>query len=152
MTSRPQRTACIRIANAIAEMQKVVAFVERFGTEHNLPARVVNDLNLCLDELLNNAISYGYGDGASHQIAISLRLDAGAVVAEIEDDAKPFDPRRMVPRPQSRDLKTRARGGLGLRFVNALMDEVDYARSGRYNRTRLIKRLTASAGVRGTGP
>jgi anti-sigma regulatory factor (Ser/Thr protein kinase) len=141
MNSPPHGKAALRIANRIAEMKKVVEFVERFGTSHGVPATVVNELNLCLDEILNNAISYGYDDDAPHHISIALRTDGRTLVAEIEDDAKPFDPGRTAPARFGGDLRSRATGGLGLHFVNSLMDEVDYSRAGGYNRLTLRKRV-----------
>jgi anti-sigma regulatory factor (Ser/Thr protein kinase) len=136
----------LRIANRIAELQKVVAFVERFGREHGLPGRVVNDLNLCLDEIINNAISYGYDDDARHEIAISLQFDRGAVVAALKDDARPFDPRLREKPHFSGDLESRKIGGLGLHFVNSLMDEIDYTRANGYNYIKLKKRLKRPGG------
>ena len=130
----------MRIANRIAELTRVVEFVERFGAEHGVPAGIVNDLNLCLDELLNNTITYGYGDTEPHTISVALACDGRFVSADIEDDARPFDPRKALA-PDTRDIRTRRPGGLGLRFVNALMDEVDYVWSDGYNRVRLRKSL-----------
>jgi serine/threonine-protein kinase RsbW len=142
MTRNPSGQASLRIANRIAELAKVVEFVERFGAEHGVAAHIVNDLNLCLDEILNNTITHGYNDDtAPHTISIALGCDGKSVWADIEDDAQPFDPHN-VPEPDlSADIRMRHPGGLGLRFVNALMDEVDYVRSGGYNRIRLGKSL-----------
>jgi len=141
--------AALRIGNTIAEMSKVADFVEAFGQTHGLPGNVVNDVNLCLDELLNNTISYGYADEARHFISISLQIEGRAMVAALQDDAKPFDPRRASVPPRSGDPGHRRTGGLGLRFVNALMDEVDYVRSGEYNQVRLKKMLQPpDAGVK----
>jgi anti-sigma regulatory factor (Ser/Thr protein kinase) len=149
MNAAPHGKATIRIANKIAEMQKVVVFVERFGRDHGLPGNVVNDLNLCLDEILNNSISYGYDDDARHDISLTLLFDGDAVVAALQDDAKPFDPRLSGPRHFSGDLQSRKIGGFGLQFVNALMDEVDYTRADGYNYTKLKKRLYSPAGKSG---
>lgn len=129
----------LRIANAIGELTRVVAFVEEFGRDQGLPARAVNDLNLCLDEMLTNTISYGYESSTPRVISVSLSADGGYLQAEIEDDAKPFDPRRSTPPELPRDLASRKLGGLGLHFVNSLMDVVDYRWSEGYNRTTLKK-------------
>jgi serine/threonine-protein kinase RsbW len=136
----------LRIANAIGELTKVVAFVEGFGRDHALPARAVNDLNLCLDEILNNTIAHGYESAAPRVISVSLSADDGYLEAEIEDDARPFDPRRSTPPDLPRDLASRKIGGLGLHFVNSLMDIVDYRWSDGYNRTTLKKRVKPLAG------
>jgi anti-sigma regulatory factor (Ser/Thr protein kinase) len=133
--------AAMRIGNTIAEMSKVAEFVEGFGRAHGLPGNVVNDMNLCLDELLNNTISYGYADAGRHFISVSLQIEGCAVVAALQDDARPFDPRRASVPERSGGLDRPRAGGLGLRFVNALMDEVDYVRSGQYNQVKLKKML-----------
>jgi serine/threonine-protein kinase RsbW len=141
MTQDPSGKASLRIANRIAELTKVVELVERFGAGHGLTADVIHDVNLCLDEILNNTITHGYGDAEPHTISVTLACDGQSIWADIEDDARPFDPRNVPPLDLGRDIGMRQPGGLGLRFVNALMDKVDYLRSGGYNRTRLGKSL-----------
>jgi anti-sigma regulatory factor (Ser/Thr protein kinase) len=141
MRATPKEKASLRIGNTIAEMRKVAKFVEAFGKAHGLAGTVVNDVNLCLDELLNNTISYGYQDEGRHSILISLHIDGQALLAELQDDAKAFDPRRSRSRRRSGDRGRRRAGGLGLQFVNALMDEVDYVRTDEYNQVRLKKIL-----------
>jgi serine/threonine-protein kinase RsbW len=135
--------ATLRIGNTIAEMSKVAEFVEVFAQTHGLARNVVNDMSLCLDELLNNTISHGYPNEGRHFISISLSISpqGRALVAELRDDATRFDPRRMRARRRSSDLGRRRPGGLGLRFVNALMDQVDYVRTGEYNQITLKKTL-----------
>jgi anti-sigma regulatory factor (Ser/Thr protein kinase) len=64
------------IGNRISEMEKVVALVEQFGAAHSVPNQAINELNLCLDEILNNTISYGY-DEADHR----SRSGAGAAAS-----------------------------------------------------------------------
>src|SRR5262245_32736295 len=97
MDATSKGMATLQIANAIEELIKVVEFVEKFGRDHDLPVRAVNNLNLCLDEILNNTISYGYDGGTKRVISVKLSLDGGSLVAEIKDDANPFDPRRSTP-------------------------------------------------------
>jgi anti-sigma regulatory factor (Ser/Thr protein kinase) len=137
----PQHKASLVIRNRIAEMEKVVDFVDRFGTAHDLPSAVTNDFNVCLDELLNNTISYGYADRLPHNIVVVLLLTPGLLAAEVQDDGKPFDLRKAVPTAPRGPLRSRRTGGLGIRFVKALMDEVAYMRAGRHNVVRIRKRL-----------
>ena len=136
-------TDTLTIGNAIAELRKVVDFVENFTAAYDLPKRVTNDLNLCLDEVLNNTISYGYEDQSAHSIAITLSLAEGWLIAEIRDDGKPFDPREHGPAPAPAKGAARSRqvGGLGRLFVKALMDKVDYKRISEYNVLTLKKKF-----------
>ena len=134
----PGRRTSITISNAIGEMAKVVDLVEEFGAAHDIPQAIRNDLNLCLDELLNNTISYGYDDKDHHSLLVTLSLTDGRLIAEIQDDAKPFDPRQASPALEG-SLQTRKIGGAGLHFVKTLMDEVSYARMGRRNVMTIAK-------------
>jgi serine/threonine-protein kinase RsbW len=138
------RTGSLRIGNAIAEMKKVVGFVDRFCVTHHLPREIANDVNLCLDEILNNTISYGYDDEDEHAILVTLSVTGNWMIAEIKDDGRPFDPRQSTPPNPLDGLQARRVGGVGLHFVNALMDEVDYVRKHGHNQVQLRKKLPSS--------
>jgi serine/threonine-protein kinase RsbW len=140
--------ASLVIGNTIAEMEKVVDFVDRFGAVHAIPQAVTNDLNLCLDELLNNTISYGYEDQGPHSIAIDLSLANGLLIAKIQDDAIPVDPLKAVFAAPDEGLQSRKVGGLGVHFVRTLMDELDYTRVGQHNVVTITKKIRGE-GVHG---
>ena len=118
-------------------------FVENFGAAHNIPKGFTNDLNLCLDEILNNTISYGYEDRSQHSITVTLSLADGWLTAEVRDDGKPFDPREPGSVPIKGTMQSRQVGGLGRSFVKALMDEVDYERKSQYNILKIKKKFAA---------
>jgi serine/threonine-protein kinase RsbW len=130
----------MRIANDMSEIARVAALVESFAARHNFPNSVVVALNVSLDEILNNIISYAYEDVGRHDIVISLKLRHGTIEVVVEDDGKPFDPLAVsTPRPQS----AAAIGGVGLHFVRSLMDQLEYVHRDGINRLRLVKKLTA---------
>jgi anti-sigma regulatory factor (Ser/Thr protein kinase) len=142
MTSESSgRHFSLRIGNTISEMNKIVDLVERFGAAHNVSKKPINELNLCLDEILNNTISYGYEDKDFHSILVTLTLVGDLMIAEIVDDGKPFDPRQSIPPDPSQGLGERKVGGVGLHFINALMDKVDYSRKKGCNHLKLHKKL-----------
>jgi anti-sigma regulatory factor (Ser/Thr protein kinase) len=135
------KKAQIVIGNSIADMAKVADLVDRFGAEHALPQRAVDNLNVCLDELLNNTISYGYRDDKAHEIAVELSLVDGALlIAEVRDDAAAFDPRQAAAPALDGSV-----GGLGIHFMRSLMDQIDYTRTGDYNVVRITKKLQPDA-------
>src|SRR5262245_46889968 len=85
--SAPSTTkTTLRIANAMDDLRKVVAFVEAYGRDHGLPVPAINKLNLCLDEILSNTIKYGYDAPAGSVISVSLSIDGPYLAAVIEDD------------------------------------------------------------------
>jgi serine/threonine-protein kinase RsbW len=129
----------IRIANTMSELARVAELVDSFGADHNLPNSVIVALNVSLDEILNNIISYGYDDAARHDIVVRLELRRERVEVVVEDDGRPFDP-LAAPAPNLND-KSRE-GGVGLHFVRSLTDELKYARHDGINQLRLMKKLT----------
>jgi anti-sigma regulatory factor (Ser/Thr protein kinase) len=129
----------ICIANDLSEIARVADLVDEFGASHRFPNEVVVALNVSLDEILNNIISYGYDDAGRHDILVRLELGHGKVEAVVEDDGKPFNPLTVAPP----DFAGRPRedGGVGLHFVRKLTDELTYTRGEGVNRLRLMKRL-----------
>lgn len=131
-----------RIPNRRDNMRTIAALVEQFGLTHLVPSRIVNELNVALDEVLNNIISYGFEPGEQSEILVRLSLQQGEIVAEIEDAGRPFDLLSAPPPDLAGGLRERRVGGLGIHFVRNLMDAVEYARVGERNRLRLSKTLT----------
>jgi sigma-B regulation protein RsbU (phosphoserine phosphatase) len=56
----------IRIANNMDEIARVAELVDSFGADNRLSNEVVIALNVSLDEILNNIISYAYADADRH--------------------------------------------------------------------------------------
>jgi anti-sigma regulatory factor (Ser/Thr protein kinase) len=131
----------IRISNRLDEMPAIVTMVEDFGVKHNIPGNVINDLNLVLDEVLNNIISYGYSKGATGRIMVRLNYQPGEISAEIHDDGKPFDPLQVAPSDMIGTVQDRRLGGVGLHFMRELMDNIAYAYVGNENRLVIKKRI-----------
>jgi anti-sigma regulatory factor (Ser/Thr protein kinase) len=131
----------IQIASRIEDMKLVASKVEAFGRDNGLPQSAVNDLNVALDEIIINVISYGYSDAADHTIEVALSYDGKDVTAVVTDDGKPFDPLQAPPPKLGTSLKTRRIGGLGIHFVRNLMDQCSYSRSNGRNELTLRKRV-----------
>ncbi len=130
---------CIR--NRLDEMPAIVTMVENFGVKHGISGIVINELNLVLDEVLSNIISYGYLDSATGQIMVRLNYQSGEISAEVRDDGKPFDPLQAVSPDVGGTVQSRRVGGLGIHFMKELMDNVVYARVGNENRLVVKKKI-----------
>ena len=131
----------IKITNKLAELESVREWVEGFGTAHKLPTRVMTNLLVSFDEILNNLISYGYSDQRDHEIRLRLVLAENDVWGEIEDDGVPFDPLTAPPPTLSGSVGERPVGGLGVHFLKTLNDEVTYGRQENRNRLRFRNRV-----------
>lgn len=137
----------LSLTNELPEIAILAERIEAFCAAHGLPAEVEHAINLSLDELLTNTISYGYDDAGEHRIDVSLRLDGDAVTIEVADDGAPFDP-FGVPEPDiDAALEDRAIGGLGVFLVKQMMDRFEYRRDGGRNIVTLTKRTSRADGA-----
>ena len=135
-------TAETSISNRRDDLARVTRIVDELAASHHLAAGVVADVNVALDEVLTNIITYGYDDNRVHEIRIRLTVDDDAIEAEVLDDGRPFDPTAIAAPDRSTSLRERRVGGLGMHLVKHLMSEVIYSRSGNHNRLVLKRRLT----------
>lgn len=96
-------------------------------------------VNVSVDELLTNTISYGYDDTDRHRIEMTVRMDGSVLVIELSDDAKPYDP-TAAPHPDiDAPIEKRPIGGLGVHFVRELMDSFRYRRGDGRNIVTLTR-------------
>jgi anti-sigma regulatory factor (Ser/Thr protein kinase) len=131
----------LRIRNRMEDMSAVVAMVDEFYARFKIPEAAVNDLNLCLDELICNTISYGYPDDGVGAITVRLVYTPGQLRAEIHDDGVAFNPLEAEPPNLTGSVQTRKVGGVGIHFVKELMDDIVYQRVGDENQLTLTKNI-----------
>ena len=117
--------------------------IDAFCAEHGLREEISFEVNLAVDELLTNTISYGYHDDGEHRIDLSLRLQGGTLIVEIADDGRAFDPLQAPEPDLGAPLEKRNVGGLGIYLVRKTMDGVAYRREGGRNVVTLTKITTA---------
>jgi serine phosphatase RsbU (regulator of sigma subunit)/anti-sigma regulatory factor (Ser/Thr protein kinase) len=132
----------IKLTNKPAEIERLSQVLGTFGARHGLAPKVIDDLNLALEEILSNAISFAYTDNREHEIRVCLKLQPGEIRAEVEDDGQPFNPLE-VPEPDiSKPLQERPVGGLGIHLVRKLMDGIDYRRASERNLLTVTKKTS----------
>jgi anti-sigma regulatory factor (Ser/Thr protein kinase) len=95
-----------------------------------LSGRELTDFEGAVGEVLANAVEHGGGPS----ITVKCYVDAGRVVAEIEEHGAGFLPPTAIRAPRGGALR-----GYGLFIVHRLLDKVEYLDNGC--RIRLIKIL-----------
>jgi anti-sigma regulatory factor (Ser/Thr protein kinase) len=123
----------IKLGNKLSELGRFSQSLMEFGERHGLTSKVVHDLNLALEEILSNIISYGYTDNREHEIKVRLSMQPAEVRAEVEDDGQPFNPLEAPEPDTTKPLEERTIGGLGIHLVRKLMDGLEYKRQGNRN-------------------
>jgi anti-sigma regulatory factor (Ser/Thr protein kinase) len=138
----------LRLKSRLSELERLVGAITQLGTAHDLPDKVVSDLNLALEEVITNIIRHGYEGREDREVTIVCDVAAEAVAVTVEDDGVPFNPLQLPDPDLTIPLEERQVGGLGVYLVRQLMDEVDYRAEGGRNILRLTKRIPPPRGPR----
>src|SRR5579883_3383808 len=101
-------------------------FVGFIGDRAGMNEDERNMLALVVDEACANVIEHSYGEDATKDVTVRALLDEDTIQINVIDNGKGFDPAAV----QQKDLKTLVRegrsGGLGMRLMRKVMDEVKY--------------------------
>jgi anti-anti-sigma factor len=123
------------------EVAKVNATFGDFAEAHALPAAIRRSMNVVLDELLINTVSYGLAERDGGRVTIDVTLQPDRLTVILTDDGTPFDPFGR-PAPDTKlSVEERPIGGLGIHLVRQLVDEISYHRRGDSNVVVLVKLL-----------
>jgi sigma-B regulation protein RsbU (phosphoserine phosphatase) len=126
-------TVSVQLRNDLSEVQRLNQIVTEFAAQHHLAPELVFRVNLVLEEIVTNVISYGYEDSLEHEISVRLSWQDPRIELEIKDDGRPFNPLEASQPEVERPLVERPVGGLGIHLVRSMMDHLDYRREGDKN-------------------
>lgn len=131
----------LQLKNDLAEFDRLMPWLQEWGTAQHFPGTVQYALQLSLEEVVTNVIKYGYRDTADHVIDLRFDLQGDQLTVEIEDDAQAFNPLDKSDPNLSLELEDRPIGGLGIYLVKQMMDSVEYRRVRDHNLLILRKRI-----------
>lgn len=129
------------LKNSLSELEELGRRIEQFGRAIGMPAPWIAKVNIAMEELFTNIVTYAYRDQAEHQIAMNFSFRAPFITIRIEDDGIPFNPANAKPPDTLCPLEKRAIGGLGIHLCKKLMDDLSYERSGNKNIVILRKQI-----------
>jgi serine/threonine-protein kinase RsbW len=137
-----ENTFTLDVPSTTENLALIRDFVSRIAAQAGLNETEVGQLELAVDEACANVIEHAYGDDKSKQVMIRAVFDDDTLRIHVIDTGQGFDPTQV----QQQDLKDliakRKTGGLGMRLIKTLMDEVHYEiEPGKKNELRMVKKL-----------
>jgi anti-sigma regulatory factor (Ser/Thr protein kinase) len=129
------------LKNDLSELKALHRHLNIWGEDIGLPAISISRLNICLDELFTNIVSYGFDDDLEHNIIFTLNGDNNFVIINIEDNGIPFNPLEKVDPDFPENVEDAKIGGLGIHIIRKLMDNVTYERKQGKNKLTMKKNI-----------
>jgi phosphoserine phosphatase RsbU/P len=123
------------------QMRSVRAALRTALDQQEVAPELRDKLVLVVDEACTNIMRHAYGGACDQTITLRLARERDMLVFEISDEAPAVDPARVRPR----DLDECRPGGLGVAFIDTLMDDwrIVPSRDGKGNVLRMRKRVQA---------
>ena len=137
-----ERTFSLQVPSSTENLAMIRDFVNGIGTRAGLSATELAKLELAVDEACANVIEHAYGPDVTKEVSVRATLDDDTIHIDVVDTGKGFDPTAVSQKEVDQLVAERKSGGLGLRLMNTLMDEVHYeVIPGQKNELRMVKRL-----------
>ena len=76
----------------LSELETLCQHLKKLGHVTDLSEACITDINICLDELFTNIVSYGFADDLEHTIRFTINVDNNVLTLNIEDEGIPFNP------------------------------------------------------------
>ncbi len=132
----------IKLYNDQAELDRIIAFVEDAGEKWGFNTKITGEINLMLEELFINTVSYAYNENASGTIEIEFEYIPGSpLIIRYYDDGGAFDPLSIKSADTGTDIMERQIGGLGMHLIRKLSDRVEYERKNELNLLTIVKKI-----------
>ena len=137
-----EQTFILHVPSSTENLALIREFVATVGAQAGMTEADVAKLELAVDEACANVIEHAYGHDASKEVIISANYDGEYIWFKIVDTGKGFDPTKITQEALEKLVLQRKSGGLGMRLIKTLMDEVQYEIvPGLKNELRMMKRI-----------
>ena len=129
----------------LSELKSLRQYLNNYGKVTGLSEACLFDINVCLDEIFTNIVSYGFTDELTHLITFAIKKVGDELIIDVEDDGVPFNPLEAKDPMVPEDLIHLKIGGLGIHLVKKLTNQVCYKREQGKNKLTLNKCIKSFA-------
>ncbi|GAB4518548.1 MAG: hypothetical protein OHK0046_26300 [Anaerolineae bacterium] len=134
----------LRMTATIENVRILAHFLDGIGQRLQLTERTLFDIQLATEEAAVNIVNHAYPTSDKGDLAIRVDVYDDMLHITLVDWGVPFDASKVKPFDMNAPVETRIKGGMGLHFINNLMDGVmrhTASKVGDGNTLTLIKRM-----------
>ncbi len=140
--SSVERKFTLQVPSSTENLALIREFVTSIGAQAGLADADVAQLELAVDEACANVIEHAYGHDTSKDVVVRAIFDTEALRISVIDEGRGFDPTGIKQDSVEQLIHERKSGGLGIRLIKTLMDEVSYEIvPGQKNELHMTKKI-----------
>lgn len=137
-----ERKFALHVPSSTENLVLIRDFVSAIGAQVGFDENEIARLALAVDEACANVIEHAYGSDETREVTVRAAVEEGEIHFDIIDTGRGFDPSLIKTEAVEELVKQRRSGGLGLRLIRTIMDDVQYRIvPGEMNELRMTKRL-----------
>ncbi|MBL8215299.1 MAG: ATP-binding protein [Bryobacterales bacterium] len=137
-----ERRFLLHVPSSTENLALIRDFVGNIGRQAGMVETELSMLELAVDEACANVIEHAYGLDKTQEVIMRVTLDVDCLKIQVIDTGKGFDPAQIEQKDVKKLIAERRSGGLGLRMMKLVMDEVQYQmKPGERNELTMIKKL-----------
>lgn len=130
------------IGCSLNNLKGIREFVRHSLKQEGVPEVDLSAIVLALDEMCSNLMIHAHHCNPDHLLELHIDVPArGKLIFEIVDDGSVFDINDFHEPEIGNLVHQKRKGGLGIRLVKAIMDNVEYMRREDKNVCRLTKMI-----------
>lgn len=133
----------LRVQSSTENLSLIREFVAKVGLQAGMSEIDISKIELAVDEACANVIEHAYGNDKSQEVLVRANVDEEKITFHIIDTGIGFDPTQILQEDLEKLIEKRRSGGLGMRLIKTLMDEIHYEIiPGQKNELRMVKKLS----------
>jgi len=137
-----EQTFVLQVPSSTKNLVIIRDFVTRIAEQSGLSEKGRSQLELAVDEACANVIEHAYGQDSTKEVVVRATFDEEQVRIEVVDTGRGFEPEDITQDEVEELIEKRKTGGLGMRLMKTLMDEVHYDfQPGKKNELVMVKKL-----------
>lgn len=138
----PAPELMITITADLSQLEQIRRQVRAFTCALRQPQRVIDDIELAVDEAVTNVIRHAYQPGQAAQLEIRGWMKDGQIIISVRDFGRRYQPKPVTAADIRRVVNSHQSHGLGRYIIKRCMNSVRYhSVSGKYNETIMMKKL-----------
>ncbi|MBK6798672.1 MAG: ATP-binding protein [Acidobacteria bacterium] len=139
-----EKKLTLTVPSSTENLALIRDFVTSVGKQARMSDVDISNLELAVDEACANVIEHAYGHDRTKEVTIRAIFDESEMRISVIDSGKGFDPSQVQSETLDQLINERKSGGLGMRLIKTLMDDVRYEIvPGQKNELHMTKKINS---------